>query len=169
MAMLSAAHQHAEQQANGHTTRLHHAWLDTCTQAQHSTAQHAWSWSWSWSCVAYHAAQSHHAARYPCTMGAAWPVLAYIGQSRIQPLNAYTCTMHTDTHTTDKSAPMTASQRVIKANKALLARGGKRMPGGYLQPGTAQALADLVASGYAPSPLAAIVAALHDAHKKVKR
>ena len=33
----------------------------------------------------------------------------------------------------------------------------------------AQALADLVASGYAPSPLAAIVAALHDAHKKVKR
>ena len=107
--------------------------------AQHSTAQHAWSWSWS--CVAYHAAQSHHAACYLCTMGAAWPVLAYIDQSCMRPLNAYTCTMHTDTHTTDKSAPMTASQRVIKANKALLSRGGKRMPGGYLQPDTAQVLA----------------------------
>lgn len=77
-------------------------------------------------------------------------------------------TMHTDTPT-PSTPPMTTSQRVIKANKALLAKGGRRMPGGYLQPDAAQALADLVASGYAPSPLAAIVAALHDAHKKVKR
>lgn len=66
-------------------------------------------------------------------------------------------------------APLTPSQRVIKANKALIARGGQRMPAGYLQPDTASVLADLVASGYATSPVAAIVAALHDAHKKVKR
>lgn len=65
--------------------------------------------------------------------------------------------------------PLTPSQRVIRANKALLARGGKRMPGGYLQPATAQALAELVACGYAPSPVACIVAALHAAHKNIKR
>jgi len=73
--------------------------------------------------------------------------------------------MNTDTPT----RPQTTSERVLKANKALLARGGKRMPGGYLQPDAAQVLAELVASGYAPSPLAAIVAALHDAHRKIKR
>ncbi len=73
--------------------------------------------------------------------------------------------MNTDTPT----RPQTTSERVLKANKALLARGGKRVPGGYLQPDTARVLAELVASGYAPSPLAAIVAALHDAHRKINR
>ena len=34
------------------------------------------------------------------------------------------------------------------------------MPDGYLQPGAAQALAQLVESGYAPSPVAAISKAL---------
>lgn len=43
------------------------------------------------------------------------------------------------------------------------------MPAGYLQPDDARALADLVTSGYAPSPLAVIVAALRDAHKKIQR
>lgn len=63
----------------------------------------------------------------------------------------------------------TPSQAVTDSNKALIARGGRRMPAGYLQPGDAQILADLVESGYAPAPLAAIVAALRDAHKKIKR
>ena len=43
------------------------------------------------------------------------------------------------------------------------------MPAGYLQPGDATILRELVDSGYAPAPLAAIVAALRDAHKKIKR
>jgi len=73
--------------------------------------------------------------------------------------------MNTDTPT----RPQTTSERVLKANKSLLARGGRRVPGGYLQPDTARVLAELVASGYAPSPLTAIVAALHDAHRKIKR
>jgi len=73
--------------------------------------------------------------------------------------------MNTDTPT----RPQTTSERVLKANKALLARGGRRVPSGYLQPDTAQVLVDLVASGYAPSPLAAIVTALHDANRKIKR
>ena len=63
----------------------------------------------------------------------------------------------------------TPSQAVTDSNRALIARGGRRMPAGYLQPGDAQILAELVESGYAPAPLAAIVAALRDAHKKIKR
>lgn len=63
----------------------------------------------------------------------------------------------------------TPSQAVTDSNKALIARGGRRMPAGYLQPGDAQILVELVESGYAPAPLAAIVAALRDAHKKIKR
>lgn len=43
------------------------------------------------------------------------------------------------------------------------------MPAGYLQPGDAQILRELVDSGYSPAPVACIVAALRDAHKKVKR
>lgn len=67
------------------------------------------------------------------------------------------------------SPKKTPSQAVTDSNRALIARGGRRMPAGYLQPGDAQILADLVESGYAPAPLAAIVAALRDAHKKIKR
>jgi hypothetical protein len=58
---------------------------------------------------------------------------------------------------------MTPSERVRRANAALVARGGQRMPGGYLQPCDALALRELVASGYAPSPVAAICKALQDA------
>ena len=43
------------------------------------------------------------------------------------------------------------------------------MPAGYLQPDDAQILRELVDSGYAPAPVACIVAALRDAHKKIKR
>lgn len=58
---------------------------------------------------------------------------------------------------------------VLRANAALLARGGRRMPGGYLQPDAAKALNELVEAGYAPSPLAVIVAALFDARRKIDR
>jgi len=40
------------------------------------------------------------------------------------------------------------------------------MPGGYLQPGDALALRELVASGYAASPVAAICRALQDARAR---
>ena len=63
----------------------------------------------------------------------------------------------------------TPAQRVRKAQQALKERGGRRMPSGYLQPDAAQALADLVASGYGASPVAVISAALLDTQKKVKR
>jgi len=43
------------------------------------------------------------------------------------------------------------------------------MPDGHLQPDAAQALADLVATGYAASPVAAISTALLDAQRKISR
>lgn len=64
---------------------------------------------------------------------------------------------------------MTASERVMKAQRALKERGGRRAPGGYLQPDDVQRLDELVSSGYAPTPFAVVVAALRDAHKKINR
>ena len=64
---------------------------------------------------------------------------------------------------------LTLAQRVRRAEASLKERGGRRMPNGYLQPDAAQALDDLVATGYALSPVAAISAALLDARKKAKR
>lgn len=61
----------------------------------------------------------------------------------------------------------TNSQRVAKARKALLERGGRRIPTGYLQPAEAQALVHLVACGYAVSPVHAICKALLDAQKNL--
>lgn len=58
------------------------------------------------------------------------------------------------------TAPLTPAQRVARAQAALVERGGRRMPSGYLQPDAAQALQKLVASGYAPSPVAVISKAL---------
>lgn len=55
---------------------------------------------------------------------------------------------------------LTPAERVRRANAALIARGGRRMPDGYLQPDAAQALAALIESGYAPSPVAVISKAL---------
>jgi len=63
----------------------------------------------------------------------------------------------------------TPAQRVRKAQQALKERGGLRMPSGYLQPDAAQALSDLVASGYGASPVAVISAALLDAKRKITR
>ena len=67
------------------------------------------------------------------------------------------------------SEPITPAQRVRRAEASLRERGGRRMPDGHLQPDAAQALADLVASGYAASPVAAISAALLDAQRKIGR
>ena len=64
---------------------------------------------------------------------------------------------------------LTLAQRVRRAEASLKERGGRRMPNGYLQPDAAKALDDLVATGYALSPVAAISAALLDARKKAKR
>ena len=58
------------------------------------------------------------------------------------------------------TASLTPSQRVRLSEAALKERGGRRMPNGYLQPGAAQALAQLVADGYAASPVAVISKAL---------
>ena len=80
-------------------------------------------------------------------------------------LSAYNPSMTT----TPKQTPATPSERVQKANAALVARGGRRMPAGYLQPDVTQALQDLIKSGYAASPVAVINAAILDAQKKVKR
>lgn len=67
------------------------------------------------------------------------------------------------------TTPLTPAQRVARAQSALVARGGRRMPNGYLQPDAAQALETLVKAGYAASPVAAISTALLDAQRKVKR
>lgn len=58
------------------------------------------------------------------------------------------------------SQPLTPAERVARARIALVKRGGRRMPSGYLQPDAAAALHKLVACGYAPSPVAAISKAL---------
>ena len=58
------------------------------------------------------------------------------------------------------SQPLTPAERVRRARAALLERGGKRIPTGYLQPDAAAALQKLVDCGYAPSPVAAISKAL---------
>lgn len=65
--------------------------------------------------------------------------------------------------------PDSAAARVRRAESALKAKGGRRMPNGMLQPDAAAALDDLVAQGYAVSPVAAISAALLDAQKKMRR
>ena len=70
---------------------------------------------------------------------------------------------------TNKPTPLTPSQRVQRANRALIERGGRRMPGGYLQPDAAQQLEELLEAGYASSPVAVIATALRDAHKKILR
>lgn len=67
------------------------------------------------------------------------------------------------------TAPLTPAQRVARAQTALVARGGRRMPNGHLQPDAAQALDALVQAGYAASPVAAISAALLDAQRSHKR
>ena len=70
---------------------------------------------------------------------------------------------------TQRPTPKTNSERTIKSMATLKAKGGRRIPSGYLQPSEAQALEELLSNGYAASPLAVVKAALLDAHKKVKR
>lgn len=61
------------------------------------------------------------------------------------------------------------SESVRKCQQALIDRGGRRMPSGYLQPDVAQALDELVKAEYAKSPVAVISAALLDARRKIGR
>lgn len=65
------------------------------------------------------------------------------------------------------TAPLTPAQRVRRAEAKLKEAGGRRIPGGFLQPDAAQALESLVQSGYAASPVAAISAALLDARARL--
>lgn len=64
-----------------------------------------------------------------------------------------------------EKAPLTSAQRVRASEARSIETGAVRMPGGLLPADAAQALADLVASGYAPSKTAAIARALLDAQK----
>jgi hypothetical protein len=61
------------------------------------------------------------------------------------------------------------AQNVRKSEAALLERGGRRMPNGYLQPDAYQALQELVEANYAKSASAAINKALIDAKKRLKK
>ena len=58
---------------------------------------------------------------------------------------------------------LTPRQQVARSNAALLARGGRRIPGGHLQPDAAAALAALQAAGYADGLVAIVSRALLDA------
>lgn len=58
---------------------------------------------------------------------------------------------------------MTPAERVRTYEARLKQRGGRRMPGGMLQPNVAHALDELVRVGYAPSQSAVIAKALLDA------
>lgn len=71
---------------------------------------------------------------------------------------------------TNGKSPIPLVQRVRATEARLIERGGRRMPNGYLQPASAQALDDLVRSGYADSATAVIARAITEAHaRRVKR
>lgn len=57
-------------------------------------------------------------------------------------------------------------KRSRKCEASLRERGGKRLPGGSLQPDAAAALDALYKAGYAPSLTSVIAKALIDAHWK---
>lgn len=67
------------------------------------------------------------------------------------------------------SRPETQTERVARSNAALLARGGRRLPGGYLQPEAAQALADLTQAGYGKNKVDVVSRALLDAQRRLKK
>jgi len=77
----------------------------------------------------------------------------------------------TDTNTTpDAQAPrLSGSERVQRYTQRLKAKGGARIPSGYLTPEQAQQVAELLASGYASTQSGVVVAAIRDAHKKMQR
>lgn len=61
------------------------------------------------------------------------------------------------------------SERVKRSKLALIERGGRAIPRGMLQPDAAQALAELLAAGYAPTESGVIATALLDVQKKLRR
>lgn len=66
----------------------------------------------------------------------------------------------------DKETP---TERVARSNAALLARGGRRIPGGYLQPAAAQALADLAQADYGKNQVDIVSRALLDAQRRISK
>lgn len=70
---------------------------------------------------------------------------------------------------TPPGAPVPLGERVKKSRAALVKRGGAKIPGGWLQPGPADALRYLYKSGYAPTRVGCIARALTDAAKLAKR
>lgn len=64
-------------------------------------------------------------------------------------------------HMTDETDTRPPKQRAYESR--LRERGGKRLPGGTLQPDAAAALAALLGAGYAPSATACIARALIEA------
>jgi len=70
----------------------------------------------------------------------------------------------------DKSQkpPVPLADRVRKSEAKLRKRGGRRLPGGSLQPDAALALDALMAAGYAPSATACIARALVEAAERQK-
>ena len=62
----------------------------------------------------------------------------------------------------------TQSQRVARAQAALVARGGRRI-GGYLQPEAAQALAALAQAGYGKNQVDIVSRALLDAQRRISK
>ncbi len=70
--------------------------------------------------------------------------------------------------TTTKPAPVPLAARVRKSEAELRKRGGRRLPGGSLQPDAAQALDALLTAGYAPSATACIARALIEAAERKK-
>lgn len=66
----------------------------------------------------------------------------------------------------DKETP---TERVARSNAALLARGGRRIPGGYLQPEAAKALAALAQVGYGKNQVDIVSRALVDAQRRISK
>lgn len=63
-------------------------------------------------------------------------------------------------HSAPRPAPQTVAQRVRASERKAAQAGAQRLPGGMLPPDAAQALEQLLASGYAPSKMQCIAAAL---------
>lgn len=71
-------------------------------------------------------------------------------------------------HSASGGLQQTQSQRVARAQAALVARGGRRI-GGYLQPEAAQALAALAQAGYGKNQVDVVSRALVDAQRRISK
>jgi hypothetical protein len=67
----------------------------------------------------------------------------------------------------DTKRPATQAERNRASEARKVGRGGRRMPGGVLPPGAAEAIDSLQTAGYAPSATACIARALIEAAERV--